>query len=272
MLERILLAIEESEHARKAIPAAVELARAGGGTVHVLHVRELVFAHATVVGDSRQEAQQLVDAVVEELKQAGVVAENSVRTSTAGPARGILEHARGPRRHHDRARVPGPGGPRRPTARQRRAQDHPAGQLPRPGGPRRAEPRRAAPRRAQGADQVPGLSRRECCLIGFTTYRGTTATAADDWEGPAERKRVRPALGDSVEELFHRGPPGQAAAGARSRRSACSRRSTPCTGIPAPRASCSSSRGNRNRRAPASAAAIAFCSTPPTSRPSWTTG
>jgi nucleotide-binding universal stress UspA family protein len=94
MLERILLAIDESEHARKAIPAAVELARAGGGTVHVLHVRELVFAHATVVGDSPQEAQQLVDAVVEELKQAGVVAEGSVRTSTAGPARGILEHAR----------------------------------------------------------------------------------------------------------------------------------------------------------------------------------
>ena len=105
MLERILLAIEESEHARKAIPAAVELARAGGGTVHVLHVRELVFAHATVVGDSPQEAQQLVDAVVEELKQAGVVAEGSVRTSTAGPVRGILERARGPRR-----RMPAPGG------------------------------------------------------------------------------------------------------------------------------------------------------------------
>ena len=43
---------------------------------------------------------------------------------------------------------------------------------------------------------------RECCLIGFTTYTGTV-TAADDWEGPAECKRVRPALADSVEELFH---------------------------------------------------------------------
>jgi nucleotide-binding universal stress UspA family protein len=94
MLERILLAMDESEHARKAVPAAVELARAGGGTVHVLHVRELAFARATVVGDSKEEAQQLVDGVVEELKQAGVVAEGSVRTSTAGPARAILEHAR----------------------------------------------------------------------------------------------------------------------------------------------------------------------------------
>ena len=42
----------------------------------------------------------------------------------------------------------------------------------------------------------------DCRLVGFTTYTGTV-TAADDWEGPAERKRVRPALPDSVEELLH---------------------------------------------------------------------
>jgi erythromycin esterase-like protein/predicted phosphoribosyltransferase len=42
----------------------------------------------------------------------------------------------------------------------------------------------------------------DCRLLGFTTYTGTV-TAADDWGGPAERKRVRPALADSVEELFH---------------------------------------------------------------------
>ena len=39
-------------------------------------------------------------------------------------------------------------------------------------------------------------------LVGFTTYTGTV-TAAGDWEGPAERKWVRPALPDSVEELMH---------------------------------------------------------------------
>jgi erythromycin esterase-like protein/predicted phosphoribosyltransferase len=38
--------------------------------------------------------------------------------------------------------------------------------------------------------------------IGFTTSTGTV-TAADDWGGPAERKRVRHPLGGSVEELFH---------------------------------------------------------------------
>jgi erythromycin esterase-like protein len=42
----------------------------------------------------------------------------------------------------------------------------------------------------------------DCRLIGFTTYTGTV-TAADDWGGPAERKRARPALPESIEELFH---------------------------------------------------------------------
>ena len=38
--------------------------------------------------------------------------------------------------------------------------------------------------------------------VGFTTYNGTV-TAADDWDGPAERKQVRPALRGSYEALFH---------------------------------------------------------------------
>jgi erythromycin esterase-like protein len=39
-------------------------------------------------------------------------------------------------------------------------------------------------------------------LVGFTTHSGTV-TAASDWDGPAERKRVRPALPGSYEALFH---------------------------------------------------------------------
>ena len=42
----------------------------------------------------------------------------------------------------------------------------------------------------------------EAVLIGFTTYHGTV-TAATDWDGPAECKRVRPALEGSYEALFH---------------------------------------------------------------------
>jgi erythromycin esterase-like protein len=39
-------------------------------------------------------------------------------------------------------------------------------------------------------------------LVGFSTSNGTV-TAASNWGGPAERKIVRPALGDSFEGLFH---------------------------------------------------------------------
>jgi len=38
--------------------------------------------------------------------------------------------------------------------------------------------------------------------VGLTTYRGTV-TASSNWDGPAERKRVRPALETSFECLFH---------------------------------------------------------------------
>jgi len=43
---------------------------------------------------------------------------------------------------------------------------------------------------------------RDAVLVGFTTYTGTL-TAASDWDGPPERKSVRPALPDSFEGLFH---------------------------------------------------------------------
>jgi len=96
MLEKILLAVDASEHARRAVPAAAELARVGGGTVRVLHVREVFYpVPPTVTGDTPEEAQQLVDAVVAELKQAGVNAEGTVRpTTSASPAGAILEEAR----------------------------------------------------------------------------------------------------------------------------------------------------------------------------------
>ena len=61
MLEKLLLAVDQSEHSRKAIPATVEL----------------------------------VDGIVGELKAAGVTGEGAVRPSTGGsPAGPILEYAR----------------------------------------------------------------------------------------------------------------------------------------------------------------------------------
>jgi erythromycin esterase-like protein len=43
---------------------------------------------------------------------------------------------------------------------------------------------------------------REAFLVGFTTYAGTV-TAATNWGGEAELKRVRPGLKNSVEAIFH---------------------------------------------------------------------
>jgi erythromycin esterase-like protein len=42
----------------------------------------------------------------------------------------------------------------------------------------------------------------ESVLVGFTTHHGTV-TAASNWDAPAERKGVRPALPGSYEALFH---------------------------------------------------------------------
>src|SRR2546423_1541034 len=44
--------------------------------------------------------------------------------------------------------------------------------------------------------------KQDAALVGFTTYEGTV-TAASQWDAPAERKRVRPALSGSYEEVFH---------------------------------------------------------------------
>jgi erythromycin esterase-like protein len=44
--------------------------------------------------------------------------------------------------------------------------------------------------------------RREALLVGLTTHHGTV-TAASDWNEPAQRKAVRPALPGSYERVFH---------------------------------------------------------------------
>jgi erythromycin esterase-like protein len=42
----------------------------------------------------------------------------------------------------------------------------------------------------------------EAMLVGFSTHHGTV-TAASEWDAVAERKRVRPGLAGSYEDLFH---------------------------------------------------------------------
>jgi erythromycin esterase-like protein len=65
---------------------------------------------------------------------------------------------------------------------------------------------RATDRASHGEWNVGQLVRErrgdDTVLIGFTTYTGTV-TAASDWDGPHEQKRVRPGLPDSWESLLH---------------------------------------------------------------------
>jgi erythromycin esterase-like protein len=68
---------------------------------------------------------------------------------------------------------------------------------------------RATSMGARGELNVGQLARQryghQSVLIGLTTFEGHV-TAASDWGGAAERKRVRPALPESYEALLHRVP------------------------------------------------------------------
>jgi nucleotide-binding universal stress UspA family protein len=69
MFERILLAVDGSEHSFRAVPVAGELARRYEGEVIVLHVREHeVTWGADIDIETDPEATKLVDDVVRELK------------------------------------------------------------------------------------------------------------------------------------------------------------------------------------------------------------
>jgi erythromycin esterase-like protein/predicted phosphoribosyltransferase len=65
---------------------------------------------------------------------------------------------------------------------------------------------RATEMGAQGELNVGQLVREQfgasAVLVGFTTHAGTV-TAASEWDGPAHRKHVRPALAGSYERLLH---------------------------------------------------------------------
>jgi nucleotide-binding universal stress UspA family protein len=93
VFERILLAVDGSEHSGKAVPVAGDLGRRYGGEVLVLHVRE---HEPTWVGDidveTPAEALDLVDGIVRELKDQGANARGEVvRVPLGRVARAILD-------------------------------------------------------------------------------------------------------------------------------------------------------------------------------------
>ncbi len=96
MFEKILLAVDGSEHSRRAVPVASELARVCHGEVFVLHVREHEVTWAQDVDvETPDEAEELVDGVVRELKDAGASARGEVVRVAFGQApRVILDAAK----------------------------------------------------------------------------------------------------------------------------------------------------------------------------------
>ena len=95
MFERLLLAVDGSEPARRAIPLAADLARKSGGRVIVLNVREHWVTRFTE-WEMRtvEDAQAIVDAAAGELATAGVETTTRVgRALTGRTARQICDVA-----------------------------------------------------------------------------------------------------------------------------------------------------------------------------------
>ncbi len=96
MFERILLAVDGSEHSDRAVLVAGDLSRRYGGEVVVLHVREHeVTWGADIDVETAEEARTLVDRVVRELKDAGTnVRGEVVRVPLGQTPRAILDMVR----------------------------------------------------------------------------------------------------------------------------------------------------------------------------------
>jgi nucleotide-binding universal stress UspA family protein len=97
MYERVLVAVDHSEVAQRALTAARDLALLSKGEVWVLHLREreVIAQMGDVPSESATDATSPVSAAVEELTKAGVTAHGEVRDTTYGhAAREIMEDAK----------------------------------------------------------------------------------------------------------------------------------------------------------------------------------
>ena len=97
MYERVLVAIDHSEVAQRALTAAKDLALLSKGEVWVLHLREkeVIAQMGDVPSESEADAESPISAAVEALTKAGVTAHGEVRDTTFGhAAREIMDDAK----------------------------------------------------------------------------------------------------------------------------------------------------------------------------------
>jgi nucleotide-binding universal stress UspA family protein len=93
MYERVLVGLDRSDHARRALDAARELAKLADGEVRVLHIREgkVMFGRGAPLEDDTEEAAEaLVNAAVKELTDAGVRATGVVLATLSGAVAGDI--------------------------------------------------------------------------------------------------------------------------------------------------------------------------------------
>lgn len=96
MFEKMLIAVDHSEHSERAVAAAVELAKPLRSEVFVLHLREreLLGRGGLPASEADTEASEKVDEVVAKFAEAGVTAHGEVRNTLYGhAAKEILDAA-----------------------------------------------------------------------------------------------------------------------------------------------------------------------------------
>jgi nucleotide-binding universal stress UspA family protein len=93
MYQHVLVAIDESEYSRTALPTAIEVAKKFGADLFVLHVAEHDRGRAAVYSmESPAEATKLVADAVKTAREAGIAAKGEVFDVAAGHvAKAIIE-------------------------------------------------------------------------------------------------------------------------------------------------------------------------------------
>jgi nucleotide-binding universal stress UspA family protein len=98
MYDKLLVAVDHSHATERVLAAARDLASLSSGEVWILHLRErevMPRAGVAMPTETADEAQEKVDAAVEELTRAGIKAHGVVRNTVYGYAgREIIEDAK----------------------------------------------------------------------------------------------------------------------------------------------------------------------------------